>query len=81
MSDQHVEAGDEWAHLSLGRPRSSDDKNRAPTDSYLLGVTGLWVLKSVMAGSACPKVIYSPWWAHGSSCSRLIGREGVALDQ
>jgi len=51
--------------------------NLAPTDLSLCWVAAMWIL---LTCAACPKSVCLLWWAHESSCLRLIGWEGVASD-
>ena len=40
----------------------------------------MWALITLARGIASDKSVSPLWWAHGSSRSRLIGREEIALD-
>jgi len=76
-----VEARGERAQCQVGRARGSADL-WPPFFAPKFGqVTGEWALRSVFGDLARNYVSCMPWWVHGSSCSRLIGRGGIALNR
>ena len=44
-------------------------------------MTDEWALRSILGDLARYYVGCMPWWVHGSSGLRLIGRGGIALDR
>ena len=65
-----------------GRPTKRSANLWPPPFAPKFGhVTNEWALRSVLGDLARNYVGCMPWWVHGSSCSRLIGRGGIASDR